>query len=267
MPIEKTEAIVLRVTPFSATSHVVNWLTADRGRLTTLIKGACRPKSAFLGQYDLHYTCELVYYGRENSGVPIARECVPLKTRSHLRSDWRASLCAGYSSGLATYGTMPGQSAPAVYDLLSTLLDFVTEHGARRTVMAWFELALLSALGVAPRLDSCALCGSATAPSMQSAVSLRHGGALCSGCRGRGDAGAVRPVSGSVVAMLSAWQRSPTPRAAHATACPEEAWLETVSVLGMFLGEYLGEAPLLRTRVAGLLTDNAPPTDAREEDV
>lgn len=265
MPIEKTEAIVLRVTPFSATSHVVGWLTPDRGRLTTLVKGACRPKSAFLGQYDLHYTCELVYYAREHSGVPIARECVPLKTRSRLRTDWRAALCAGYSGSLATYGTMPGQPAPAVYDLLSTLLDFVTEHGARRTVLAWFELALLSALGVAPRLDSCALCGSTAAPSLQSGVSLRHGGAICSNCRGRGDAGAVRPVSGPVIAMLSAWQRSTSPRAAHATACPEEAWLETLSVLGMFLCEYLGESPLLRTRVAGLLTGSTTPIDSREE--
>ena len=37
--IEKTEGIVLRVTPFSTTSHVVVWLTPDRGRLPTAIKG------------------------------------------------------------------------------------------------------------------------------------------------------------------------------------------------------------------------------------
>ena len=58
----KTHGIVLSIHPWSQTSHVVTWLTPDHGPVTTLVKGAVRPKSAFLGQYDLNYTCEIVYY-------------------------------------------------------------------------------------------------------------------------------------------------------------------------------------------------------------
>jgi phosphoesterase RecJ-like protein len=57
----KTLGIVLSIRPWSQTSHVVTWLTLN-GVITTLVKGALRPKSAFIGQYDLFYTCELVYY-------------------------------------------------------------------------------------------------------------------------------------------------------------------------------------------------------------
>ena len=79
--IAKTEAIVLRIFLFSRTSHIVAWLAEDGTRLTTSIKGAVRPKSAFLGQYDLFYTCELLYYEREHAGVHVARECSPLAPR------------------------------------------------------------------------------------------------------------------------------------------------------------------------------------------
>jgi DNA repair protein RecO (recombination protein O) len=264
MPIEKTDAIVLRVTPFSATSHVVTWLTRDRGRLFTLVKGATRSRSVFLGQYDLHYTCELLYYGKEQGGVAIAKECAPVKPRTGLRADWRAALCAGYSSELVAWCTMPGQPVPLVYELLDSVLDFLSEHGARRTILPWFELMLLSALGLAPRLDSCSLCGTAVVPEIRTALAPRHGGVLCQTCRARPDAGQVRQISGSAVAMLSAWQRSETPRAAHATACPDDPWLETLGLLAMLLAEHLGGTPPMRTRVVTLLDECVPPTDDRE---
>jgi len=60
----KSPAIVLRFNPFANTSRVVVWLTRDHGKLATLVKGAQRPKSPFLGQFDLFYTCELLFYAR-----------------------------------------------------------------------------------------------------------------------------------------------------------------------------------------------------------
>jgi DNA repair protein RecO len=261
MPIEKTDAIVLRVSPFSATSHVVTWLTPDHGRVNTLVKGACRPKSAFLGQYDLHYTCELLYYSREQRGMPIARECTPLKTRTPLRTNWRAALCAGYTSALTIQGTMPGQPVPGVYRLLARFLDFLADHGAQRTLLPWFELMLLSDLGFSPRFDSCSLCGSQVPAGSSAGLASRHGGVLCRSCRGRPDAGQVLPLSVSVLAMLSAWQRGESPRTAHATTCPDGPWLETLEVLGMLLAEHLGETLPSRTRVASMMERRAPSRD------
>lgn len=265
MAIEKTNAIVLRVSPFSATSHIVTWLTRDRGRIATLVKGACRPKSMFLGQYDLHYTCELLYYAREHRGVPIARECTPLKTRNRLRDDWQAAVCAGYAGSLTIQGTMPGQVVPAVYDRLEQFLDFLSDRGAQRNLMPWFELMLLCDLGFSPRFDSCSLCGVPVAAETGLSLAARHGGVLCNACRRRPDAGVQRRVSVPVLAMLCAWQRGDTPRTAHVTACPDEHWLETLVVVGILLAEHLGETPPLRPRAAGLLGGIAERPDTREE--
>ena len=70
----KTQGIVLTVHPWSRTSHIVTWLTPDHGPVTTLVKGAVRPKSAFLGQYDLFYTCDLLYYARATADLHALRE-------------------------------------------------------------------------------------------------------------------------------------------------------------------------------------------------
>ena len=82
----KTKGIVLDIHPWSRTSHVTTWLTPDHGPVTTLVKGAVRPKSSFLGQYDLFYTCELVYYARAKSELHAIREVSPLDLPRYKRT-------------------------------------------------------------------------------------------------------------------------------------------------------------------------------------
>ena len=153
--IAKTDALCLRVTPFSRTSHVVSWLTSDYGRISTVIKGAQRPKSAFLGQYDLFYSCELLFYRRERNGLHIARECTPLDTRPGFRTDWRAAACASYLSDLLSRVSPGGGHAPELHTLAVQAMDFLCEGGSSLPFLFWLELQLLAALGLAPRLAEC----------------------------------------------------------------------------------------------------------------
>ena len=96
----KTDGIVLAIHPWSRTSHIVTWLTPDHGCVTTLVKGAVRPKSAFLGQYDLFYTCDLLYYARARGDMHALRETTPRNLRESLRGRWRETAIAGYAAGL-----------------------------------------------------------------------------------------------------------------------------------------------------------------------
>ena len=77
----KTTGTVLAIHPWSRTSHVVAWLTPDHGVVSTLVKGAVRAKSAFLGQYDLFYTCDLLYYARASGDLHALREVTPRAMR------------------------------------------------------------------------------------------------------------------------------------------------------------------------------------------
>ena len=50
MPLLKDEALCLALRPFGKTSQMVVWLTARHGLVTTPVKGAQRPKGAFLAK-------------------------------------------------------------------------------------------------------------------------------------------------------------------------------------------------------------------------
>lgn len=118
----KTKGIVLKVYPWSRTSHVVTWLTPDRGCVTTLVKGAVRPKSAFLGQYDLFYTCDLLYYARATADLHALRETTPLVLHEELRGRWRETALAGYAADLVKDLAPANSEAAAWFAFLENLL-------------------------------------------------------------------------------------------------------------------------------------------------
>ena len=117
----KSEAICLRVTPFSHTSHMVQWLTRE-GCLMTVVKGAVRPKSFFLGQYDLFYRCEIVYF-RRKQGAAYLRECTPLDYRDHIRGNWRATLLAQYACDIIERLAPPGQPSGELFNYCEHVLN------------------------------------------------------------------------------------------------------------------------------------------------
>ena len=118
----KTKGIVLMVHPWSRTSHIVTWLTPDRGPVTTLVKGAVRPKSAFLGQYDLFYTCDLLYYARATADLHALREVTPHVFRENLRGRWRETALAGYAAGLVRDLAPANAESAAWFSFLEGLL-------------------------------------------------------------------------------------------------------------------------------------------------
>ena len=118
----KTDGIVLAIHPWSRTSHIVTWLTPDHGCVTTLVKGAVRPKSAFLGQYDLFYTCDLLYYARARGDLHALRETTPRNLRDGLRGRWRETALAGYAAGLVNDLAPANGESSAWFSFLDSLL-------------------------------------------------------------------------------------------------------------------------------------------------
>ena len=155
----KTMGIVLDVRPWSRTSHVVSWLTPERGPVATLIKGAVRPKSAFLGQYDLFYTCELVYYARAKGELHAVREVAPVESREYLRGRFRATALASYASYLVKEHCPHTSEASRWFAFLRDFLDGLdgVVDTERKTVS--LETAFLELAGLAPDFSDADLSG------------------------------------------------------------------------------------------------------------
>lgn len=149
----KCEAICLRIVPWSRTSHIVTWLT-PAGRVTTVVKGAVRPKSAFLGQYDLNYRCEIVYYLRASRELHALRDCAPLDGREALRGDYRKLLLAEHFRRLVFDQAPSGPDAEEWFDLLDRSLTRLVESTNLQAEMLAFELAALRLAGLSPELEA-----------------------------------------------------------------------------------------------------------------
>jgi len=245
----KTRAVALRTHPVTETSRVVTWLTEDAGKISTLIKGSQRPKSGHIGQYDLFYTCELLYYPRLRTQLHIVRECSPLQTRDVFRSDWARAAVASYCCYLADRASWHDEPAPRLFSVLLAALDHLESRAAGAGVIFWYELQVLGELGVAPRLRHCLQCGRPLAPETDRArFSHARGGILCERCAETGQE-EMTSISSGVLAVLIAWQHAGSPAEAESTRPSPRQLTEVNKLLDLFLRYHL-DHPLPARRLA-----------------
>lgn len=150
---KKTKAICLNVHPWSKTSHIVSWITPE-GKITTAVKGAVRPKSAFLGQYDLNYECEIVYYLGAKGDVHALRECSPTILREELRANYRKLLLAEHFRTVADTLAPAGPDAGEWFRLLSDSLDNISTGDNLIAEMLTFEIKALRLAGLSPEIEA-----------------------------------------------------------------------------------------------------------------
>jgi DNA repair protein RecO (recombination protein O) len=223
-----------------------------------------RPKSSFLGQYDLFYTCDLIFYARENNGLHIAKECCPLKTRASFRTDWRSASIASCMCDMVARVSPTGGHNPELYDLVTKTLDFLADDGAKLQLLYWFELQLLAVLGLAPRLSACSACNSSVVATRPVFFSPERGGIICHACSSKqhsqsnGDDhrnnNGMAQIKPDELAILKNWQNNTTPRSAFNTRCSTEQMVAFRKLLGIFLGCHLDLEPASRDIVVNMMT-------------
>jgi DNA repair protein RecO (recombination protein O) len=240
--IEKTPALALRIVPYSRTSHIVTWLAPDTGLVGTMIKGACRRNSPFVGRYDLYYRCELLYYAREHGGLHIARECAPLAPRPALREDWRAAVCASYAADMLLRCSTEGGNHEALFQLGDRTFDLLAGGAHALTALYGFETALLQALGLAPRLDHCRQCGRPLDPGEGARLDAALGGLYCRSCPPPPGAAPVQATP-DVLTLLRRWQQPVDAPLLRRTVCSSNQLLALHNILGSFLSFHAELAP------------------------
>lgn len=150
--IERARGLILRTRPFTETSLIVHWLTAEFGRIATIAKGARRPKSPFRGQLDLFYLADFSFVRSRRSELHTLRETVLRETHPELRVDLDRLHQACYCSALVEQATETETPLPAIFELFLGLLAELPRHTPQPQTIFAFELKLLDELGLAPDL-------------------------------------------------------------------------------------------------------------------
>lgn len=169
--IESASGIILRTRPLTETSLIVNWLTAEHGRISTVAKGARRPRSAFAGKLDLFYEADFSFTRSRRSDLHALREVSLRETHAPLRREIGWLQQASYATALIEQATERETPLPAVHGLLRGLLHHLPRHPPQPRNVYAFELKLLNELGLRPDLEDSRL----TAPTRATLTALTDG--------------------------------------------------------------------------------------------
>jgi DNA repair protein RecO (recombination protein O) len=152
--IQTATGLILRTRPLTETSLIVHWLTPEFGRLSTVAKGARRPKSPFAGKLDLFYLADFSFSRSRRSELHTLREVAVRELHPALRQDLARLQQASYAAALVQQTTETETPLPGVFELLRGFLAAVAGGAGPqpRNVFA-FELKLLAELGLSPDLD------------------------------------------------------------------------------------------------------------------
>lgn len=150
---EKTNGLILRTRPLTETSLIVQWITPDLGRLSTVAKGARRPNSPFRGKLDLFYAADLTLVRSRRSDLHTLREVVLRQSHPPLREHFERLQCAAYASRLVECASEAETPVPELFDLLVGMLDHLDLHPPHPALALAFQARLLDASGLLPDPD------------------------------------------------------------------------------------------------------------------
>lgn len=223
--------IPLACHPYSSTSRIVHWLTRHHGKVSTLLKGALRPKSPFLGEYELFSTSELLYFCQRPNALHAAKECAMLQSREIFRTDWRAMQTASYLAALFNKTTPDESPHPGLFELLEELMDLAERHGSQPQFLLWAELRFCAYHGHAPNLGNCTLCHNPDTPFFAAAP----GGVVCAGCA-KANRLPTLECPPDALAILRTLQNSAHPQAAVNTiiSARQKTALDAIAAAFMF---------------------------------
>jgi DNA repair protein RecO (recombination protein O) len=154
---ESTIGLILRTRPLTETSLIVHWLTPDFGRLATVVKGARRAKSPFLGKLDLFYLADFSFSRSRRSDLHPLREVNLRNPQSALRQDIHRLRQASYATAFIEQATETDTPLPAIFELTTGYLDCLCHHPPAPQLVLAFELKFLQELGLNPDLEKAQL--------------------------------------------------------------------------------------------------------------
>jgi DNA repair protein RecO (recombination protein O) len=145
---ERSHAILIRLTKLTDTSLIVHWFTADHGIIKTVAKGARNPKSPFAGQLDLFFGAEISWISARTGELHSLREVQVTECREAIRGEYNAMLLSAYCCRLFELLIERDHPEPELFDLLKRALDHVATDGASSKALRHFEHETARILGL-----------------------------------------------------------------------------------------------------------------------
>jgi len=202
MPVQKTEAIVIRSQSLGELDKIITYFTQSFGKVRAVARGVKRPKSRFGGSLELLNYGDLVFFERPNKDLQIINSFDVSEPFNALKDDLTKTAYSFYIAELIDATEAEGKANEAVFQLMLKTLSVMKEITDVELLAHAFELQLLTLTGFKPQLYRCVACGGEL-DEKQLRFSSPLGGMLCNNCFYR-DASAIplSPGAGKLMRKL-----------------------------------------------------------------
>jgi len=180
--IVRSDAVVLRVRPYSDTSRIASLYTREHGRVSVIARGAMRPKSRLGALLQPMSRISALYYRREGRDLHTLSEADTLGRYATIPTSIDR-MVAGLAVVEQTEAAVHEDDRnDTLYTVLTQALDALDDPRCDPAVVhPWFQLHMLEALGFGLRSDACGVCDERVEPAHAHAVfSVSLGAPLCS---------------------------------------------------------------------------------------
>jgi len=182
MAIQKTEAFVLRTHPFRTSSLIVTTFSRSFGKVKGIAKGVRREGMPWPAAFEPFTRLEIVFYEKIRSELHLISEVSILESFEALRENLEALAAAYYLSELVDRLTESHDPHEPIFELIQFVLSGLPSVSPS-LLMRFFEIRLLSEVGLLPHLEGCLGCGQKRPEKVY--FSARQGAIFCPACRKR----------------------------------------------------------------------------------
>lgn len=180
MPLEQTEAIVLRTFNVGEQDKIVVFFSRDRGIIKGVAKGARKFGNRFGSSLEPLSLVKAHFYEKERKELVTLNSCDLIESFFELQNNPDISFTLSYFAELVEEFSPSHAQDDKLYRLLHSILHSLKEGGDLNFLSRYFEAWLLKLNGVLPELSRCKKCGKAL--DDDGWLSYKKDGVMCSRC-------------------------------------------------------------------------------------
>lgn len=175
--IKEVEGIVLKETPYSETSKIIQVLTKEYGLISIIAKGASSLKNS-LRSLTIPFLYAKLNITYKKDKLSILKNGTAIKLYGSDTKDLKLYAYISYLSEL-TYNVLKENNDKEIFNILKDGLDKIVDRFNPKVIQNIIEFKYLDYLGITPNFDICQKCNQIKEPY---AIDGKIGGFVCSDC-------------------------------------------------------------------------------------
>lgn len=179
--LRRTEAIVLKTTPFSDADLIVTALTLDYGLVKAFAKSTRKTKSRFGSSLEPLTYSKISFWGREDANLPRLTQSDIIMPFQSIRDRMGSFLKVMEIVELAISLLPEREPHRDIFRLLVSFLGVMEEDDSGKDSeilkVLFFKIRFLDMAGYGPRLEGCGRCGASGYNFY-----ISHGSVICGAC-------------------------------------------------------------------------------------